>query len=98
MQFTSCVPFLQLVIISRCSLLTRGNGNEEGGAVVVTDAEIKRINELVKKSKELGLTDEEKAEQQALRRKYIGAVRASLKANLDSIQYVEDLEENKTKH
>jgi uncharacterized protein YnzC (UPF0291/DUF896 family) len=65
---------------------------------VVSDAEIKRINELVKKSREVGLTDEEKQEQQALRQKYIDAVKASLKANLDSIRYVEDLEENRPKH
>ncbi|GEB33738.1 MULTISPECIES: DUF896 domain-containing protein [Brevibacillus] len=65
---------------------------------MVSDAEIKRINELVKKSREVGLTDEEKQEQQALRQKYIDAVKASLKANLDSIRYVEDLEENRPKH
>ncbi|GED29139.1 MULTISPECIES: DUF896 domain-containing protein [Brevibacillus] len=61
---------------------------------MVSDAEIKRINELVKKSKEVGLTDEEKLEQKALRQKYIDAVKMSLRANLDSIRYVEDLEEN----
>jgi uncharacterized protein YnzC (UPF0291/DUF896 family) len=65
---------------------------------VVTDAEIKRINELAKKSREGGLTDEEKSEQQKLRRKYIDAVKLSLKANLDSIRYVEDLEDNGPKH
>jgi uncharacterized protein YnzC (UPF0291/DUF896 family) len=65
---------------------------------VVTDAEIKRINELAKKSREQGLTDEEKQEQQALRRKYIDAVKASLRANLESIRYVEDLEDNGPKH
>ncbi|MET3288651.1 DUF896 domain-containing protein [Brevibacillus fluminis] len=65
---------------------------------MVTDAEIKRINELAKKAKGSGLTEDEKAEQQVLRRKYIDAMKASLKANLDSIQYVEDLEENKFKH
>ncbi|MDR7318722.1 DUF896 domain-containing protein [Brevibacillus nitrificans] len=61
---------------------------------MVSDTEIKRINELVKKSKEVGLTDEEKLEQKALRQKYIDAVKMSLRANLDSIRYVEDLEEN----
>ena len=65
---------------------------------MVTDAEIKRINELAKKSREGGLTDEEKSEQQKLRRKYIDAVKLSLKANLDSIRYVEDLEDNGPKH
>ena len=61
---------------------------------MVSDAEIKRINELVKKSREEGLTEEEKLEQKALRQKYIDAVKLSLRANLDSIRYVEDLEEN----
>ncbi|GED72773.1 hypothetical protein BRE01_64750 [Brevibacillus reuszeri] len=64
---------------------------------MVSDAEIKRINELVKKSREVGLSDEEKLEQKALRQKYIDAVKLSLKANLDSIRYVEDLEENNPK-
>ncbi|MFM1650932.1 DUF896 domain-containing protein [Brevibacillus sp. B_LB10_24] len=62
---------------------------------MVTDAEIKRINELAKKSKESGLSDEEKQEQQRLRQKYIAAVRSSLKANLDSIRFVD---ENDIKH
>lgn len=60
---------------------------------MVTDEEIKRINALAKKSKETGLNEEEKQEQHELRQKYIQAVRSSLKANLDSIRYVEDLEE-----
>jgi len=64
---------------------------------LVSDAEIKRINELVKKSREVGLSDEEKLEQKALRQKYIDAVKLSLKSNLDSIRYVEDLEENNPK-
>lgn len=67
---------------------------------MVSDTEIKRINELAKKSRETGLTDEEKQEQKALRQKYIDAVKLSLRSNLDSIRYVEDLEENngKPKH
>lgn len=65
---------------------------------MVTEAEIKRINELAKKSREVGLTDEEKSEQQKLRRKYIDAVKLSLKANLDSIRFVEDMGGNGLKH
>ncbi|MGZ0049635.1 DUF896 domain-containing protein [Brevibacillus gelatini] len=65
---------------------------------MVSDAEIKRINELAKKSREVGLTDEEKQEQKALRQKYIDAVKMSLRANLDSIRYVEDLEDHRPKH
>jgi len=65
---------------------------------LISEAEIKRINELSKKAKGSGLSAEEKEEQQALRRKYIDAMKASLKSSLDSIRYVEDLDENGPKH
>lgn len=39
---------------------------------------ISRINELAKKSREEGLTEEEKAEQKTLRDEYIASFRASL--------------------
>lgn len=69
-----------------------------GGTPLVSDAEIKRINELAKKSKASGLTAGEKEEQQMLRQKYIDAMKASLKSSLDSIRYVEDLDESGRKH
>lgn len=50
---------------------------------------IARINELSKKSKATGLTPEEKAEQQALRKEYINAFRNNLKTTLDSIVVVD---------
>ena len=53
------------------------------------DATIKRINELARKSRESGLTEEEKVEQQRLRQKYIQAFRASLESTLDTV-YVEE--------
>lgn len=46
---------------------------------------IPRINELYKKSKTVGLTPEEKVEQQILRQEYLDAVRGNLKAQLDNI-------------
>lgn len=50
----------------------------------MTEEKIARINALAAKSKTAaGLTDEEKAEQQALRKEYIAAVCGSLKAQLD---------------
>ena len=49
----------------------------------MTQEKIARINELAKKSKTTGLTDAEKAEQQALRQEYIADVKASLRAQLD---------------
>lgn len=50
----------------------------------MTDEKIKRINELAKKSKSVGLTDEEKREQTALRDEYIRGFRSSLKTQLDN--------------
>ncbi|MDO5551636.1 MAG: DUF896 domain-containing protein [Lachnospiraceae bacterium] len=50
---------------------------------------IDRINTLYHKSQSVGLTDEEKAEQQQLRQDYIKAIRASLRGNLDSISVKE---------
>lgn len=52
---------------------------------MITDADIQRINELYHKSVAEGLTDEEKAEQQKLRRAYIDAIKGNLKENLDNI-------------
>ncbi len=51
----------------------------------MTDEQIKRINELARKSKTPeGLTDEEKAEQAILRRAYIDSVVGNLRSQLDS--------------
>lgn len=46
---------------------------------------IDRINELYHKSKSIGLTAEEKAEQTALRKEYIAAIRGDLKDSLNHI-------------
>ena len=43
---------------------------------------IQRINELAKKSREVGLTEEEKIEQQKLRREYIDSLKNNLRAQL----------------
>ena len=48
----------------------------------MTDQEIARINELARLKKQRPLTDEEAAEQQRLRRKYIDAVKKSLVEDL----------------
>ena len=58
--------------------------------------DIARINFLAKKSREVGLTEEEKAEQQKLRREYIDSVVGNLRSSLDST-YVVDNDGNKTK-
>lgn len=51
----------------------------------MTEEKIRRISELAKKSRtDAGLTEEEKAEQAALRREYIDAMKQSLKTQLDN--------------
>ena len=50
---------------------------------------IDRINELARKAKKEGLTDEEKAEQAKLRKEYISAVRMNLRTQLDNINIQE---------
>lgn len=57
---------------------------------MVTKEQIDRINELAKKKKETGLTEEELAEQKILYRAYIDAFKANLKAQLDTIEVVDD--------
>ena len=49
----------------------------------MTNEKIARINELARKSKTTGLTEAEKAEQQALRQEYVADVKASLRAQLN---------------
>ena len=45
---------------------------------------IQRINELSRKSKAEGLTEEEKKEQAVLRREFVESFRSNLKAQLDN--------------
>lgn len=49
---------------------------------------IDRINELYRKSKNEGLTEEEKAEQARLRSDYIAAIRKNLRGTLDQVSFV----------
>lgn len=51
---------------------------------------IDRINELSRKSKSVGLTEEEKAEQTKLRSEYRAAFRASLVGTLESTVIVDE--------
>lgn len=54
----------------------------------MNEEKIMRINALYHKSQAVGLTDEEKAEQAALRKEYIEAIRADLKSSLENISLV----------
>ncbi|MDO5135721.1 MAG: DUF896 domain-containing protein [Eubacteriales bacterium] len=53
------------------------------------NSKIDRINALARKSKAEGLTEEEKAEQAALRQEYIAAVRRNLRGQLNNISIQE---------
>lgn len=55
----------------------------------MTEEKIKRINELAHKAKNEGLTPEETAERDKLRREYIDSVKASLSAQLDNTYVIE---------
>lgn len=51
---------------------------------------IERINQLAKKAKTTGLTDEEIIERQALRLEYIKSIRENMKAMLGNIEYSDE--------
>ena len=51
----------------------------------ISDEKIQRINELARRSKAEGLTEEEKMEQQLLRKEFLASVRMNLKSQLDNI-------------
>lgn len=57
---------------------------------------IERINELSRKSKTVGLNEEEKKEQLELRQEYIREFRKDLESTLDSV-IITDKEGNRTK-
>ena len=50
---------------------------------------IDRINTLYHKAKSMGLTEEEKTEQEMLRKEYIETIRKNMRANLNNISIVE---------
>lgn len=51
---------------------------------------IKRINELAHKSKTIGLTEEEKEEQQRLRQEYLAIFRGNMKNTLMNVKVVDE--------
>lgn len=56
----------------------------------MTEEKIERINVLARKAKAEGLTEEEKAEQQALRREFIDDFKRNLRGTLDNISIQEN--------
>ena len=56
----------------------------------MTEEKIQRINELYNKAKAEGLTEEEKSEQQALRKQFIEDFKRNLRGQLDNISICEE--------
>ncbi|KZE80019.1 MULTISPECIES: DUF896 domain-containing protein [Paenibacillus] len=54
------------------------------------DITVKRINELARKAKAEGLTEEEMDERNVLRKKYIDSFKSSLRSQLDNIKFVDE--------
>ncbi len=55
----------------------------------MTDERIEKINHLAHKAKTIGLTKEETAERDKLRREYIDSIKANLRAQLDNTYVLE---------
>lgn len=56
---------------------------------MISQDKLDRINCLAKKSRTIGLSEDEKAEQFSLRQEYLAAVRESFKVQLDNIEIVD---------
>ncbi|MBN7772542.1 DUF896 domain-containing protein [Clostridium aminobutyricum] len=61
---------------------------------MLSKEKIDRINELARKSKVVGLSEEEKIEQNNLRQEYLAKFRESFKAQLENIEIVDTIEED----
>lgn len=55
----------------------------------MNEAKIARINELAHLAKAIGLTEEQKKEQQLLRQEFLADIRRNLKSQLDNIDMQE---------
>ncbi len=56
----------------------------------MTDEKIQRINELYRKAKSEGLSEEEALEQKVLRQEFIESFRRNLRGQLDNISLVDE--------
>ena len=59
---------------------------EMKGKPIMEKEQIERINELARKKKTVGLTEEELAEQAALRQQYLKEFRANMEATLQAVR------------
>lgn len=57
---------------------------------MISKEKLDRINFLAKKSKEIGLSSQEKEEQKALRQEYLSIFRENFRKQLECIEIVDD--------
>ena len=57
---------------------------------MITRELINRINELSRKQRSVGLTDNERVEQQKLRRQYLDNIKEQVRGMLDNIEIVDN--------
>lgn len=56
----------------------------------MTEERIQRLNELARKNKAEGLSEDELAERAVLREEYLSAIRGSLQAHLDNTYFIDE--------
>ena len=66
--------------------------------MTITKEMIDRINELAAKKRTEGLTEEEQAEQKAIYKEYLAAIRGQVRSNLVRVKFVEDMTEEELKN
>lgn len=59
---------------------------------------IARINELSRKNKTVGLTDEETTERDELRKQYLNNFKRNFRQQLDTIKFVDEEDQDGIKH
>lgn len=60
---------------------------------MITKEMIERINHLAKKSRQEGLDEEEKLEQQELRKRYVEYIKGQVRQQLEAVEFIEDKHE-----
>lgn len=68
-------------------------GESRWRKIMLEKKKIDRINELARKKKSKGLSEEEHQEQAELRAEYLESFRKNFRQHLDNVRFVEDMSE-----
>lgn len=78
-----------LSLVVAFSMIKERGKNIQGVQLMISKEKLNRINELSKKSKSEGLTQEEKLEQQQLRQEYLEAFRRDFQNTLKNVTVID---------